>query len=147
MPRFKILVGTAFLILALFVLMALSVNKPVPTSEFGKATVSTLTQKKPVVDQNELRRYKSRQNELKVALKAYFNKAIASGDIVGAGVSIVRGDSILISHGFGKRSIDTEDKVDGETVFRRGSLSKGLAGVLAAELNDEGKLDWEDKIT
>ena len=36
--------------------------------------------------------------------------------------------------------------MDGETVFRLGSLSKGFAGVLAANLKEEGKLDWEDKV-
>jgi len=81
------------------------------------------------------------------ALSAYFNKAIQAGNIVGAGVSIVQGDSIIFSDGFGKRSINSKAEVNGETVFRLGSLSKGFAGVLAADLKDEGKLSWNDKIT
>jgi beta-lactamase class C len=84
---------------------------------------------------------------LNAALAAYFEKAIASGDIVGAGVSIVKGDSIVIYEGFGKKNIKLSDRVDGETVFRLGSLSKGFSGVLAAKLKSEGVLDWSDKVT
>jgi beta-lactamase class C len=66
---------------------------------------------------------------------------------VGAGVSIVKGDSIVISNGYGKRNNDINGRVDGHTIFRLGSLSKGFAGILAAHLKDEGKLDWEDKVS
>jgi len=90
--------------------------------------------------------YTARQQELQEALNTYFHKAIAAGDIVGAGVSIVQGDSILISNGFGKRSVEENAIVDGETVFRLGSLSKGFGGVLAASLASEGKLNFDDKI-
>ena len=90
--------------------------------------------------------YQYQKQELEKALKAYFDKAIASGQIVGAGVSIVKGDSIVISEGFGKRNIRTREAVDGQTLFRLGSLSKGFAGILAANLKDEGKINWEDKV-
>ncbi|MCK5442908.1 MAG: beta-lactamase family protein, partial [Maribacter sp.] len=93
------------------------------------------------------RLYTLQQQELKVAIKAYFDKAIASGDIVGAGVSIVKGDSIVISDGFGKRNSNANVGVDGQTIFRLGSLSKGFTGILAAHLINEGKLDWEDKVS
>ncbi len=117
-----------------------------PSSE-SKDAISTDKSKKSLVDQREAQLYKLQQQELKVAIKAYFDKAIASGVIVGAGVSIVRGDSIVISDGFGKRNINVNDGVDGQTIFRLGSLSKGFAGILAANLKDEGKLDWEDKVS
>ena len=145
MQRLKILVGTTIIILALFALTK-SVDNPVSTSE-SKDVISADKSKKTLVDQREAQLYKLQQQELKVAVQAYFDKAITSGVIVGAGVSIVRGDSIVISDGFGKRSIDVNDGVDGQTIFRLGSLSKGFAGVLAANLKDEGKLNWEDKVS
>src|SRR5690606_17431542 len=49
--------------------------------------------------------------------------------------------------GFGKESIKVNNRVDGETVFRLGSLSKGFAGILAASLTNEGKLHWDDKVS
>ncbi len=91
--------------------------------------------------------YTLQQQELKAAIKTYFDTAIASGHIIGAGVSIVRGDSIVFSDGFGKRNISKNGDVDSQTMFRLGSLSKGFAGILAANLVNEGKLDWEDKVS
>lgn len=98
------------------------------------------------VDTVELQYYRLKQQELLYSVKSYFEDAIASGDIVGAGVSIVFGDSIVISEGFGKKSTRNGDSVDKETVFRLGSLSKGFAGVLMASLNNDGLLDWNDRI-
>lgn len=145
MQRLKILVGITILVLTLFAL-ATGASNPVSIPE-SKIEISTDSPKKSLIEEKEARLYKLQQQELKVALKAYFDKAIESGDIVGAGVSIVRGDSIVISDGFGKRNITANDGVNGQTIFRLGSLSKGFAGVLAANLKNEGKLDWEDKVS
>lgn len=101
---------------------------------------------KGIVDNEAVHRYRLRKKELTSVLKKYFDNAIASSDIVGAGVSIVQGDSILMYEGFGKRSTDGKAKVDGKTIFRLGSLSKGFAGVLAASLQADGILNLDDKL-
>ena len=90
--------------------------------------------------------YQLNQNKLRIEIEAYFKKAIQSGEVVGVGVSIVKGDSIVFSDGFGKRDINNKAKVDQETVFRLGSLSKGFTGVLAANLQSKGEIDWNDKV-
>lgn len=112
-----------------------------------KDSVSTNTPKITLADQIDVPLYKRQQQELKAAIKAYFEKAIAAGEIVGAGVSIVRGDSIVISDGYGKRNSNINEAVDGQTIFRLGSLSKGFTGILAAHLKNEGKLDWKDRVS
>lgn len=146
MQRLKILVGCTLLILALFFL-TFSATKPEPTSPVKTSfSAENVGSSKNMVDQKEVQRYKKQQGELQYELKNYFKKAIAAGDIVGAGVSIVQGDSIVISEGFGKRNTNMNDLVNGETVFRLGSLSKGFAGVLAANVKQEGKLAWTDKV-
>jgi len=145
MRRFKFLAGTTILTIALLALMALGVTNNEPTLD-SDAIVSALPLKK-VVDPELVRQHKALQKELADNVAAYFKQAINSGDIVGAGVSIVKGDSILLSDGYGKRSVDGKDKVDGKTVFRLGSLSKGFTGVLAADLKAEGKLNWDDKVS
>lgn len=145
MQRFKIWIGAAVLVLVLLILTTSS-NVQKETTADPETTISTPEPEEIVVDEKEVQRYRLFQKELKLALNTYFKKAIASGDIVGAGVSIVKGDSILISDGFGKRNVNKDEEVDGGTVFRLGSLSKGFAGVLAANLKSEGKLDWTDKI-
>ena len=115
MHRLKIFVGSALLIITLFVL-TLSAMEPISNSD-SEASVSSMTPEQLLSNQKELQLYKLHQQELKEAIKAYFDKALASGDIVGAGVSIVKGDSIVISDGFGKRHINFNDGVDGETIF------------------------------
>ena len=145
MPRFKFLFGVAILILML-IAFTIGINTPIST-EKSKEIASVQKPEKSPFDQKEQYLYLLKQQELRVAIKAYFDRAIASGDIVGAGVSIVKGDSIVISDGFGKRSVNTNEDVDGHTIFRLGSLSKGFAGILAANLKSEGKLDWDDRVS
>ena len=84
---------------------------------------------------------------LQTAIKNYFTKAIAKRSIVGAAVSIVKCDSILLSEGYGRRKVNSRKLIDNNTVFRLGSLSKGFAGVLAGIEVQEGKLNWDSKVT
>ncbi|MGB3150892.1 MAG: serine hydrolase domain-containing protein, partial [Maribacter sp.] len=99
------------------------------------------------VDFVAVERSNAQKEELELALKAYFAKAIASGEIVGAGVSVVKQGSIIISEGYGRRSTNSSNHINGETVFRLGSLSKGFAGVFVASLEHEKKLGWNNKVT
>lgn len=143
MQRFKILIGTTLLVLILLIVATASkANTEAPEVE-----IASLTSEQILARKTEAKLYILRQRELKEAISAYFEKVIQAGDIVGVGVSIVKGDSIVISDGFGKRSTSAKAKVDGETVFRLGSLSKGFASILAADLKAEGKLSWNDKVS
>lgn len=148
MQRNKIVAGTTLLILTIFVLTFIGISSfsPVTVAKNDKAILIAKIEES-IIDPYEVQMYRIQQRDLKTALKSYFDRAIAQGDIIGAGVSIVKGDSIVISDGFGKRNINEEHKVDGETIFRLGSLSKGFAGVLAADLKSEGKLNWDDKVS
>jgi beta-lactamase class C len=145
MRSFKIAIGALIAVPLFFMLITFCGNTSATTPE-TKAVVETPKPVKTVVDPEEILRYQKNQRELKTALDAYFKKAVATGNIVGAGVSIVKGDSIIFSDGYGKRKSGGNAKVDGETIFRLGSLSKGFAGVLAADLENEGKLHWTDKV-
>ena len=144
MKRIKILIITSVVLIAV-VGLTNSFTSP-ESNEEHKELASLKRVKYEFLDPREAALYQWRQQQLQSALNAYFDKAIASGAIVGAGVSIVKGDSIVISEGFGKRNIRSEDAVDGQTIFRLGSLSKGFAGLLAADLKNEGKIDWNDKV-
>lgn len=145
MKRSKILIGISLLILTIVTLVLNAfMSAPDPGSEVAVTSIDHL---KDALTAKEELLYKRHQEELEVAINAYFDKAISAADIVGAGVSIVKDDSIILSDGYGKRNVNRDDRVDGGTIFRLGSLSKGFAGVLAAELKDEGKLHWEDKVS
>lgn len=145
MRSFKILLVALVAIPLFFVLIMFCGNTAEAKPEL-KALIETPKPVEIVADPQEILLYDKNRRTLQTALASYFKKALVSGDIVGAGVSIVRGDSIVISEGFGKRKTGGKAKVDGETIFRLGSLSKGFTGVLAADLEDEGKLHWGDKV-
>ncbi|MGO4920937.1 serine hydrolase domain-containing protein [Maribacter spongiicola] len=141
MSRTKLFLGAIIMVLLLFVLTASSF-KP----EHSKAIIADPNPVKTLAEKREIKLYNIRQKALNDALTDYFNKAIASGDIVGAGVSIVSGDSVILSDGYGKRSFNGKETVDGETLFRLGSISKGFTGILAASLESEGRLHLDDKV-
>ena len=145
MQRFKNFILPS---IVLSILLGLTISFSEPASISGtNHSLAGIQPKKVSIDPKEVALYQWQQQELEAAVKTYFKKAIAAGDIVGAGVSIVRGDSIVISQGFGKRNSKTDKDIDGQTIFRLGSLSKGFAGILAAKIMDEGALHREDKVS
>jgi beta-lactamase class C len=143
--RFKFLGSALLTVVTLCTLLALNLIKSESARE-AKDIGIEVTSKKAGPSKKQIKQYNERRQKLRTALESYFKKAIKAGDIVGAGVSIIHKDSILISQGFGKRSFNGAKDVDGETVFRLGSLSKGFAGILAASLVEEGKFDFDDKV-
>lgn len=144
MRTLKFLAVFAFLTLAIIYTTS-SNTEPEPGTGPEK-TEPALLKKDIAKNAVDTKEYEADKQRLNAALSAYFKKAIASGEIVGAGVSIVKGDSIVLAEGFGKRNYNENDLVDGETVFRLGSLSKGFAGVLATDLKNEGYIEWKDRV-
>ncbi|WP_435622556.1 serine hydrolase domain-containing protein [Flagellimonas sp.] len=144
MYRFKIFAGLACLFLFLFFLAlsgSSSVSETHSAIETFEEDIYASLKPNTTVSNKEL------QIALQQAVDSYFNKAIAAGEVVGAGVSIVKGEQVLLADGFGIRNSATGKKVDGQTVFRLGSLSKGFTGVLASDLKREEKLTWEDRVS
>ena len=68
-------------------------------------------------------------------------------DIVGASISVGISDSIVYSKGFGFADRDAGIKVQPYHKFRIYSVSKHIAAIAAAKLQEEGKLDLEKSIT
>ncbi|TVZ51516.1 serine hydrolase domain-containing protein [Dokdonia sp. Hel_I_53] len=117
-----------------------------PTFESKSATLETTSVTRPTPTVEEQQQYVQKQKEIVAAVNRYFANAIKRRQIIGAGVSIVKGDSVLVATGYGKRNAGTGEKVNSETVFRLGSLSKGFAGILAGKFESEGYLDWSDNV-
>ncbi|MEM7381451.1 MAG: serine hydrolase domain-containing protein [Bacteroidota bacterium] len=115
-------------------------DTPTSTETFDEDTYTSIKQNDRFLD-------KEMQHSLQKEIDSYFRRAIASGQVVGAGVSIVNGNQVLLADGYGIKDSRTGKKVNGQTVFRLGSLSKGFTGVLAADLKAEGKLNWEDRVS
>jgi len=76
----------------------------------------------------------------------YFNQVMQTSKTPGAGIVIVKDNSIYALQGLGVKRVNTHDPVDVNTVFRVGSLSKGITAALTGILVDKGIMSWEDKL-
>jgi beta-lactamase class C len=76
----------------------------------------------------------------------YFADSLALTGTPGAALVIVKDSMVIFTKGYGKRAAGKGDKVNENTVFRIGSLSKGFAGVLTAILVKKGYLNWNDPV-
>lgn len=78
---------------------------------------------------------------------AYVAKGMRDWEVPGVAVAIVRNDSILLLKGYGVRTVGKPDPVDANTLFALASDSKAFTGILLAMLVDDGKLNWDDRVT
>lgn len=77
---------------------------------------------------------------------ARLQRLIQQRSMVGLAVGIVENGEITFLKGYGETARGSGDKVTPETVFRWASVSKGVAGTLAAKLAVEGKVDLDAPI-
>jgi CubicO group peptidase (beta-lactamase class C family) len=80
-------------------------------------------------------------------LDAYVQAALATWNVPGAALAIVRHDSVIYTHGYGVRTAGTRDPVDDRTIFAIGSCSKAFTSAAIAMLVDDGKVQWDAHVT
>lgn len=68
-------------------------------------------------------------------------------DVPGISVGIVKDGKVIYSKGFGVNSLTTKQKMTDETMVGIASNSKGFTGTALAILADEGKLNFDDKVS
>ncbi len=68
-------------------------------------------------------------------------------DVPGMSVGIIKDGKIIYSKGFGVRSLTNRQPMDDNTLVGIASNSKGFTCVALAILADEGKLNWDDKVS
>jgi CubicO group peptidase (beta-lactamase class C family) len=71
---------------------------------------------------------------------------LKSFNVPGIAVAIVKDGKIVLSKGYGIKSILTNEKVDANTLFGIASNSKAFTTAALAMLVDEKKLNWDDKV-
>jgi CubicO group peptidase (beta-lactamase class C family) len=69
-----------------------------------------------------------------------------SFNVPGIAVAIVKDGKVVLSKGYGLKSILTKEKVDANTLFGIASNSKAFTTAALAMLVDEKKLNWDDKV-
>ena len=80
------------------------------------------------------------------SLDLHIRQVINDFEIPGLSIGIVRNDSVIFSKGYGKLEIHKERKVDENTIFGIGSISKSFTALTLGILVDEGKIKWDDKV-
>lgn len=73
-------------------------------------------------------------------------KQIDENVVPGLSISIVHGDKVVYSKGFGVREVNKPDKVNADTVFQLASVSKSISSTVVAALVGEGKVTWDSRI-
>lgn len=75
------------------------------------------------------------------------SRTMKTFNVPGIAVAIIKDGKVVISKGYGVSNIKTQQKVDGNTLFGIASNSKAFTTAALGILVDEGKLNWDDKVT
>jgi len=88
----------------------------------------------------------SQTTEQLKSLDSYFNKSLKEWQVPGMAIAIVNADSIVFSKGYGYANIAKKTKVNANTLFAVASNSKAFTASSLAQLVEEKKLEWTDKV-
>jgi CubicO group peptidase (beta-lactamase class C family) len=80
-------------------------------------------------------------------IDALVERTLKTFDVPGIAVAVVKDGKVIHSKGYGVRSLNTNQKVDENTLFGIASNSKAFTSAALGMLIDEGKLKWDDKVT
>lgn len=64
----------------------------------------------------------------------------------GMAVSIVEDGETVLARGYGVRRLGSADRIDTDTIFQVGSLSKAFTSAALAILVDRGEISWDDPV-
>ncbi len=82
-----------------------------------------------------------------VQIDSLVNKTLATFNVPGIAVGVVKDGKLIHAKGYGVRSIKTNAKVDEHTLFGIASNSKAFTAAALGILVDEKKINWDTKVT
>jgi D-alanyl-D-alanine carboxypeptidase len=80
------------------------------------------------------------------AIDAYVADQVRVKDYPGLALTIVRDGKVVLAKGYGRRSLESEGRVDADTLFAIGSVTKQFTCACILLLAEEGKLSVEDRV-
>jgi CubicO group peptidase (beta-lactamase class C family) len=79
-------------------------------------------------------------------LQRYIDRALPQWQTPGVSVALVKGGRVILSRGFGDRSINGSGRVDENTLFGIGSCSKAFGAASVAALVSDGTVGWDEPL-
>ncbi len=80
-------------------------------------------------------------------LDEYYENARTEWDVPGLAVGIVKDGEVIFAKGYGQREVGKNSPVDSKTMFSIASNTKAFTAAALAVLADQGKINWDDKVT
>ncbi|NJK96602.1 MAG: beta-lactamase family protein [Bacteroidales bacterium] len=80
------------------------------------------------------------------SLENYINRALKQWNIPGVAIAVVKDGKVILSKGYGIKSINKQEKPDENTIFLIGSNTKAFTGTLMAWLAYDNKCTMNDKV-
>ncbi len=81
------------------------------------------------------------------SIDSLVNLTLKTFDVPGIAVGIIKDGKLIHAKGYGVRSLKNNLPVDENTLFGIASNSKAFTSAALGMLVDEGKLNWDDKVT
>ena len=74
--------------------------------------------------------------------ETYAEKTRRDHQVPGMAIGVIKDNQLVYSKGFGVRKVVGKNKIDENTIFQIGSISKSFTTTLLAMLVDEQKIKW-----
>ncbi|NCI46355.1 serine hydrolase [Sediminibacterium soli] len=84
---------------------------------------------------------------VKDSLDAFVQRGMKDWDIPGLAIAVVKDGKIVVMKGYGERNTSTHEPVDENTLFLVASNTKLFTGTALAQLEYDGRLSLNDRIT
>lgn len=79
-------------------------------------------------------------------MQSYVQQSLADWQTPGASLALVKNGKVILTRGFGVRSVSGAAAVDENTLFAIGSCSKAFGSAAVAALVADGKVGWDDRL-
>ncbi|HLJ44926.1 MAG TPA: serine hydrolase [Bryobacteraceae bacterium] len=79
-------------------------------------------------------------------IDAAVQRSMKDWGVPGCAIAIVRGNDVLLTAGYGVKEAGKPDRVDPNTIFAIGSMTKAFTTAAMSILVDDGKMNWDDPV-
>jgi CubicO group peptidase (beta-lactamase class C family) len=94
--------------------------------------------------QTQPRLFGNSDPQMQTVIDEAATKALAAFHVPGVAIGVVQGDTVLMTKGYGLRDVDKNLPVTEKTLFAIGSCTKAFTAFVISQLEEEGKLSWDD---